>query len=335
MYDASQVGLIVLFILLGYELTGVISALIINGILFNLIILLIILKQIGFQLPMFSRIKSYLKWGVPLTPSIAILWIIHTSDRYMVSYYIGVTAAGIYNAAYAIGNYASFALMPLGMVLYPNVVKTYEEENLDITRNYFKYSVKYLMIIAIPSAFGLSILAKPLLQILTTPEFVPGSSIVPFVAFGAVLFCYYQIGVYVLQLAGKTGLVTILLGIAAGLNILLNIILIPRMDILGAAVATLVAYSVLGMVTLMVSRRYFKFNLGVPSIVKSICASAIMGVCIWLIKPGSIATVVISIFIGVVFYFAVLLLVKALSKEELAFLTNFLKNNIRKIHLLK
>lgn len=335
MYDAFQVGLIVLFILLGYKLTGAISALIINGILFNLIALFIILKQIGFQLPRFSRMKSYLKWGVPLTPAAAILWIIHTSDRYMVSYFIGVTAAGIYNAAYAIGNYASFALMPLGIVLYPNVVKTYEEGNLDITRNYFKYSVKYLMIIAIPAACGLSILGKPLLQILTTPEFMPGSNIVPFVAFGAIFFCFYQIGVYVLQLAGKTGLVMILLGTAAGLNILLNIILIPRMGILGAAVATLVAYSVLGMVTLIVSRRYFKFNLGIPSIVKSIFASAIMVVCIWLINPDSIATVVISIFVGAVVYFAVLLLVKALSKEELAFFINFLKNNMRKIHLLK
>jgi len=334
MYDASQVGLIVLFILLGYKLTGAIIALLINGLLFNLITLFIILKQIGFQLPRFSRLKSYLRWGVPLTPNEAILWIVNSSDRYMVSYFMGVTAAGIYNAAYSIGNYASFALMPLSVVLYPNIVKTYEEGNLDMTRNYFKYSIKYLMMIAIPAAFGLSMLAKPLLQIITTPEFVPGSSIVPFVAFGAVFFCFYQTCIHVIYLSGKTELVTILLSTGAGLNILLNIILIPRLGIMGAALATLVAFAVLGMLTLIVSGRYFKFDIDIPSIVKSIFASAVMAVCIWLISPNSIATVVISIPAGAIVYLAVLLLIKTLSKGELAFFINFLKN-MGKIQLVK
>jgi O-antigen/teichoic acid export membrane protein len=334
MYDISQVGLIILFILLGYKLSGAITALIINGLLFNLITLFIILKQIGFQFPKFSRMKSYLRWGLPLTPNEAIMWIINTSDRYMVSYFLGVAAAGIYNAAYSIGYYASFALMPLGTVMYPNVVKTYEEGNRDMTRNYLKYSIKYLMMVAIPSAFGLSILAKPLLQILTTPEFVPGSNIVPFVAFGAVLRCVYQIHVTVINLAGKNELVAILLGTAAGLNILLNIVLIPRMGIMGAALATLVAYLVLGMLTLIVSSRYFKFDIDILSIAKSFFASAVMAFCIWLISPNSIAAVVISIFAGAVIYFAVLLLIRTLSKEELAFFINLLKHK-GKIQLVR
>jgi O-antigen/teichoic acid export membrane protein len=334
MYNVSQAGLIILFTLLGYKLTGAITALIISGVLFTLINLSIILKEIGFQLPRFTHMKSYLRWGLPLTSNEAILWIITTSDRYMVSYFLGVAAAGIYNAAYSIGNYASFALTPLGIVLYPNVIKSYEEGNPDVTRNYFKYSVKYLMMITIPCAFGISILAKPLLQILTTPEFTPGSNVVPFVAFGGVVYCFYYIGVYVIQMAGKTELVIMLLGIAAGLNILLNFILIPRMGIVGAALATLVAYAALGMLSLIVSRRYFKLDLDIPSIVKSFLASAVMAFCIWLIAPDSIATVVISIFAGVIVYFAVLLLIKTISKEELAFFTSFLRRQ-RKVHLVK
>jgi O-antigen/teichoic acid export membrane protein len=326
LYDASQVGLIVLFILLGHKLTGAITALVINGILFNTITLTIILKQIGFQLPRFSRLKTYLRWGLPLTPNDAIYWIITTSDRYMVSYFIGVTNAGIYNAAYCLGNYASFAVMPLGMVLYPNVIKTYEEGNRDTTKNYFKYSVKYLMMIAIPSAFGLSILAKPLLQILTTPEFVPGSEIVPYVAFGAVVFCFYHIGVYVIQLAGKTELVLILLSSGAGLNIVLNIILIPRLGILGAALATLIAFAIVGVITMIVSRRLFKFDIDIIAIVKTVFASAVMATCVWLIGPDSIAMVVVSIVVGAVIYFGVLILIKTLSKGELAFFINFIKN---------
>jgi len=334
-YNAFQVGLIIAAILLGYKLTGVIAAIIISGILFNLITLLYILRQTGFQLPRFSHMKSYLRWGIPLTPNTAILWIIHSSDRYMISYFIGVTAAGIYSAAYAIGNYASLALMPLGTVLYPNISKTYDEGNLDETGNYLKYSVKYLMMVAIPSAFGLSMLAKPLLQILTTPEFVTGSSLVPFVAFGAVLFCFFQIPIYIIHLVGKTQITVRLLVTSAGINILLNLILIPRMGIIGAAIATLIAYGVLGMLTLIVTRRYLKFDLSLPFMAKSIFSSGIMGLCIWLISPQSIVMLIISIFAGIAVYFSVLLLIKGLSKEELAFFATFIKDSMRKIRVRK
>ena len=330
-----QVGLVVAALLLGYKLTGVITAVIISTILLIVIALYIIFRQTGFRVPRFSHMKSYLKWGIPLTPNAAILWIINVSDRYMVSYFLGVAAAGVYSASYAIGHYASFALAPLGIVLYPTISKTYDEGNQGETRNYLKYSLKYLMMIAIPAAFGLSILAKPLLQILTTPEFVAGSTVVPWVAFGAVLFCFYQMCVYIIHLVGKTHITVRLLGTSAALNVILNLILIPRMGIIGAAIATLVAYGVLGMLTLAVTRRYLKFNLNLLFIAKSIFASVVMTLCIWSINPESIAMVIVSIVSGIIIYFGILLLVRSFSRQEIGFFTALIRDNIRKIFMLK
>jgi O-antigen/teichoic acid export membrane protein len=334
-FSASQVGLIILFLRLGYGLTGAITALVIVGVLFHLIMLSIILKQIGFRFPRFSHMKEYLRWSIPLTPSDAIFWIIDTSDRYIVAFFLGVTAAGIYNSAYSIGIYAAFALTPLGTVMFPNVAKTYAEGNREMTRNYLSYSIKYLMMITIPAAFGLSILAVPLLNIITTPEFVSGSIVVPFIAGGAIFRCLYQIHVTVMNLSGKNGFVLILLGLAAGLNVLLNIILIPRLGILGAGLSTLVAYFVLGVLTLATSRRYFKADINLLFIAKSLFAAAVMALCIWLINPTSIISVVISIFVGIIVYFAILLLVKAFSKNELAFFTSLIKKNVFNIFIKK
>jgi len=330
--DALLVGLIVLALLLGYKLTGVITAAIISVMLICLVELLISLRQVGFHIPRFSSMRSYLKWGVPLTPNAALVWIIHFSDRYIVNYFLGVTAAGIYSAAYRIGEYASFTLVAMSTVLYPTIIKSYEEGNLSETRKYLKYSLKYFMIIAIPSAFGLSILAKPILSILTTPEFITGTTTVPFVAFSGILLGLYQICLYTIYIANKTYLTVSLLGTSAALNIILNIILIPRMGIVGAAVATLIAYGVLGILTLLVSRRYLKFDLSVTFMLKAILASAIMTLFIWFINPESIALVLISIFAGVIIYFGVLFSVKGLSKSEVAFFVNFAKDNLRKIH---
>jgi len=329
--NAFQLGLIVLSLLLGYKLTGVITAIIVSGVLFCLIELFISLRQVGFHIPRFSNMKSYLKWGVPLTPNSALVWIMHVSDRYMVSYFMGITAVGIYSAAYRIGAYASFTLVALSTVLYPTIIKSYEEGNLSETRKYLKYSLKYFMMIAIPSAFGLSILAKPVLSILTTPEFAIGTTVVPFVAFGVILFGLCQICLYIFNIANKTHLTVRLLGTSAALNIILNIILIPRMGIVGAAIATLIAYGVLSILTLLVSRRYLRFDLSITFTLKVILASTIMTLCIWFINPESITLVIISIFAGVLIYSGGLLLVKGLSKSEIAFFVSFARESLRRI----
>jgi O-antigen/teichoic acid export membrane protein len=120
-----------------------------------------------------------------------------------------------------------------------------------------------------------------------------------------------------------------LLTISAVLSIVLNILLIPLMGILGAAVASLVTYGSLFIITLIVTRRYLKFEMNLPFMLKSIFSSIIMAICIWLISPESIAWIIASIFIGIVAYFVVLLLIRGLSKEERTFFVNFLKDNLK------
>ncbi len=328
---ALQVGLMALLILLGYELIGVIVAFLASGMLLASTTLLIILGRRGLQFPRFSHLRKYLRFSIPLTPNMAIMWIINASDRYIISIFMGVAATGIYSAAYAIGGYASFILMPIGIVLYPTIAKLYDEGDISETRNYLNYSLKYFMMIAVPAAFGLSILAKPVLQILTTPEFIPGAIIVPFVASGIVIAAFHPIGEYIILLAKKTRLLVILLSASAVLNIILNIILIPPMGILGAAVATLIAYVVLGISVLLVSRRYLKFDINPAFIFKSIISSAVMALCIWLIAPASIAMVIVSIFAGVLIYFGILLGLKGLSRGEISFFAGLVAGGLKKI----
>lgn len=333
--SAVSIGLVYLSLRSGYRLSGVITATIATSLLFHLTLLFIILKQIGFQFPRFSRLKLFLSYGLPLTPTSAVLWIISSSNRYLISYYIGVTATGIYSAAYNIGWYTVFLISPITRLLFPTISKSYDEKNLSETRNYLKFSLKYFLMIAIPSAFGLSILAKPILQVLTTSEFVTGNTIVPFIAFSGVLSGVYEISVFIIHLVKKTKLVFMLLVISALLNIVLNVVLIPRMGLTGAATATLVAYGVAGILVLIVTRRYLKFDLSTPFILKSILSSGIMAICIWRINPESIAWILASIFIGIVVYFAVLLLIRGLSKEERTFFVNFSKDNLRKLRLIR
>lgn len=334
-YNVSQVILIVASLALGYQLTGVIAAAVINGLIFNLAALFVILRQVEYEKPKFLHMTTYLKWGIPLVPNLAILWIIDSSDKYIISYFLGVTEAGIYSAAYTIGNFANFAIAPVATVLYPALMKSYNEGNAGLTINYLEYSTKYLMMIIIPSAFGLTLLAKPLLNILTTPEFQSGSVVVPFIAFCAVPYVWYQIPIWINHLVNKTYITIFLIGLTATISIVLNIVLIPYVGVVGAAISKLASYIVLAMVTLIVTRRYMKFNLSLTFIGKSIVAAGFMSLCIWLINPQSLMMVILSILLGVLIYLTILWAMKGVSKSEMTFFAGFIKGNIRKIGLFK
>jgi len=326
--NVLQVGLTIVFISLGYGLAGVIEAAIFSTAALNIICIFIIFKQIGFRRPKFSNIKVYLKWGIPMTPSAAIQWIINASDRYIVNYFLGASATGIYNAADVMGGYASFAILPVGIVLFPIISKAYDEGKLGECRDYFRYSLKYLMMFTIPAVAGLSVLAKPLLHVLTTGEFISGSSVLVFATFGALSYCFYQMFIYVIYLIGKTQIEVRLLAVAAVLNIMFNLILIPHIGIIGAELASVVTYSFLGVSSLVVARRYLKFDLSLFFLAKSALSSGFMALVIWLINPQTILMVFLSILAGIITYFGALLLVRGFSKTELAFFTNFIRNGI-------
>jgi O-antigen/teichoic acid export membrane protein len=315
---AVQVSLMFYFLLLGGEVREVILAVLVSDILCIVIALAVALRQTGLQLPRFTELKGYLKYGLPLVPTSAMLWIMSSSDRYMIGYFMKAEDVGIYTAAYTITHVMSLFVSPLRTVLLPTVAKSYDDGDMAKTRTYFRYSLKYLLMLTIPTTFGISVLASPLLSILTTAEFAAGSLVILFVAFGLLIFEFHQICLYVFYLVKKTHWVLRLLVISAALNIGLNLLLIPRLGIVGAAVATLIAYAVQAILTVVIALRHFKLDFDFVFILKSVLASAVMAFAIWLFKPWGVIEVIIAILLGIIIYFAIILALKGLDRKELS-----------------
>jgi hypothetical protein len=78
------------------------------------------------------------------------------------------------------------------------------------------------------------------------------------------------------------------------------------------------------------SRRYFKFDVSPSFILKSFISASIMTVCIWLIKSESIFQVAVAIIIGIIVYFAVLVLIRGFSRQEFSFFTSFIRNTFKR-----
>lgn len=311
----------------GYSITQTAISLLIANTLTFVIMLIFIISKLGFKIPRFQNLREYLSFGVPTIPGNLSYWVVDSSDRYVIGILLGTTFVGYYSPGYTLGNIIIMVLSPFSLLLPAVLPKYYENNDMEQVQIFLKYSMKFFFLIAIPSAFGLSALSKPILMIITTQAIaLNGYMITPFIALSALLYGVYGIVSNILVLEKKTKVVGIVWILAAILNLVLNILLVPKFGILGAAAVTLLAYVLAFLITVIYTNRYFTFDFDLGFIVKSTIASSLMTMVIFAVNPYGILNILITIVICTGIYFALLLALKGIKKEEIQFFRNMMNS---------
>jgi O-antigen/teichoic acid export membrane protein len=309
---------------MGYGLLGVIAAtLLVQGAII-LIAFLTIVSQIGLVIPRFTYIKEYLQFSLPLTPNNLVRWVTESSDRYLVTYFLGLESVGVYSAACSIGNLIQLLVSPLQLILLPELSKLFDENKMDKVIIYVSSSLRYFLFISIPAVFGLSALAKPLLSIFTTEDFLSGWFVIPVIAFSGLLAGVYQIFANTLLIVKKTKTQTYINFAAAVSNVLINLFLIPSIGIVGAALSTLLAYLFMVILCIHISLKYFKYEFYFHDIAKSILSSTIMYLFISYFEILSIRELLEIVGLGLLVYLFMMFLLGGFSDHELSLIKKYL-----------
>jgi O-antigen/teichoic acid export membrane protein len=321
------VALISYFVFSGQGVVGAVLGLLIAQLILFSVMLFVIVRRIGFKIPHMTRLRTYLSFSVPLVPSNLSFWVVNSSDRYLIGILLGASFVAYYGPSYTLGMLIAMLATPFSLMLAASLPKHYDGVDTTIVRNVFKYTLKYFLAAAIPSFFIISILSKPLLLALSTPEIASnGYLVTPFVAAAAVLWGTQQIFVQIVILEKRTKIVGILWVISALMNLSLNIFLIPLVGIFGAAISTLVSFLFIFFTTIIYSRSYAKFDLNLLFICKSGVASLLMALVIHSLDLGSKFSIVIATSAGVAVYIVLILLMKGFEKDELAFFLRLFQN---------
>jgi O-antigen/teichoic acid export membrane protein len=310
-------------VLSGYSLLGALVALIIVNTFSLFLYFFFIHSQIGIGKPNLAVLKPYLLFTLPLVPSAAGTWIIEISDRYVIAYFLGVASVGIYSAAYSLGYMLAMFMGPIGTILFPAISKLYEDNKMEELKTHLKYSLKVYLMFAIPSLFGLSILSRSLLLTFTTSEFVSAYLIVPIVALGTIFYAITGISSIILVVVKKTKIFIWTTTLVCSINIILNIILIPIIGILGAAIATLITFLSGSIVSFILAFRDIPFCIDFKFISKSIISSIPMAFVVWKLSPFGAVNILIAVGLAAVIYFGVLILLRGFTREEYLFLRGF------------
>ena len=322
----GETGLLGGAVFLGYGLFGAILSILIGDLIIFLLMGGLLIKRIGVKIPNFSRTKEYLRFSLPIIPGALSWWIVQSSDKYLISFFLGALFVGYYVPAYTLGNIIYFLVGPFNFLLMPLLSKLCDEDRINEVKNYLKYCLKYYLMVAIPSVFGLSILSKQLLIVFSTPEIAQKSYLVlPVVALSVLLLGITVIVAQILSVKKKTKITGIIWIIAAFLNLGLNFIFIPKFGILGAAFTTLFAYTLVFILTWHYSFKELQFEMDWKFISKSIFASVLMALFILWFAPVGLLKTVITIILGALLYGILIFLFKGFDKKEIEFLKGFFK----------
>jgi O-antigen/teichoic acid export membrane protein len=242
---AKLVGMLSLnvFFVVGLEM-GVLGILLSNLIVtgasgLGLLVYLYVRTGWGFSA---ARLRAMVAFGFPMVFWFLGSFILVFSDRYFVNHFTGTEAVGLYSLAYKFAFILSgLAFAPFQMFWDPQRFLIARQENaLEIFRRVFLY------LNLVIGAVGLVIVlfVEDLLRIMADPAFLPAHRLVPLVVAAQIVYlwtAYTNLGLF---LKSKTQVLAMMSGVVVATVLLLNLLLIPRFGTMGAALATLVAYSV-------------------------------------------------------------------------------------------
>lgn len=236
-------------------------------------------------------------------------------DRVMLSIMKGDAIVGYYSAAYNLINALSFIPAAFALALFP-VMSNYFKTSPNSLNKVYQYSVRYMYLLALPIAVGTILLSKRIILIIYGAGFLPFSAQTLNILILAELLIFVEVIMsYMLISIDKQKITLLNAGVGATLNIGLNLLLIPRMSLTGAAIATVTSD-----IYFFISAAYFlskyRYKLNFPKIIPiPLVASTIMGGFVYHFSQTTLFTLIP---LSALIYFAVLYITKYISNEDIA-----------------
>ncbi|MES1246456.1 MAG: oligosaccharide flippase family protein [Actinomycetota bacterium] len=210
-------------------------------------------EQLGLQLDR-RLLRELNRFGLPLVPAALGLWVVNFSDRFLLAELRGTREVGLYSIAVRLSS-ALLLLLTAFSLGWPAFAYAIEDD--DHARHTYSNVLTALFFVCCWTSLALGLLAPWLVRLLTQPAFYPSARAVAPLAFSVTAYAGYTVVAIGIGRARRTGSNWLVTGAGAVVNAALNVALIPRYGMLGAAVATLVAYAAMfaGMASL--SQRVF------------------------------------------------------------------------------
>lgn len=265
-------------VILGKGVEGIFLANVYASGLTFLMISFILFRNISLQ---FSSgvFKELVSFGLPYLPATLAVVLLDVIDRVLMERLAGLDATGIYNAGVKLGLFMALFVAAFRFAWQPFFLATSKQED---AKQIFAKVLTYFTMLGTLIFLAISFFIEEIVRLqvfgksLIGPEFWDGTQVVP-----AILLAYLLFGVYVnftvgIQLEKKTKVMPVVTGSGVLINIVLNLILIPRFGMMGAAYAKIAGYAVMCTALYIFAQRVYNIEYEFGRLLKLAAVTAVL-----------------------------------------------------------
>ncbi|MFT5248452.1 MAG: O-antigen/teichoic acid export membrane protein [bacterium] len=187
-----------------------------------------------------QKLKEILKFGFPLVLAIWSYEILFIADRFILEGMIGSEQLGIYSLGYQVAQIPIFIAIGIRKIWNPIFYENMKNKSYDTVQKLVKIYLLFVTVMHVSIIF----FAKELMLLLVDSRFYGAIPIIGIITAGVFFSSLLTISNSFLGYEKKFKTTSKIASFAAVLNIVLNVVMIPFLGIIGAALATLISYMV-------------------------------------------------------------------------------------------
>ncbi|MEM8530184.1 MAG: flippase [Chloroflexota bacterium] len=265
--------------------------------------------------PTFHTWPALIRISIPFGIIGFTLGLSYKFDTLLLQHFFDYDTAGHYNAAYTLV-FSSFMLSNIiNTALYPSLARQSATASETLPMIYER-AIRYLLMIGLPIAVGGWALSGQIIPFLYETEFMPAIPVLQIIIWTVPLMFMTEFLGYAVVISGQERRVARAVIISTTCNILINILVIPRFGIIGAAVTTVFTELVLVTQYVWMLRGMLRqLNWG-HALIRPLLATLLMGMAVIALSQ---LPLLLNIAMGVLVYAILLIVLGVVGKEELHF----------------
>ncbi len=325
-----SIGLGILGAVIGYMIAIFSSAL-----LFFLVVQKKVYPFINAKIKIENNYKEILFYSWPLIFVYLLGMIIAWTDNIFIGYFKDASSVGLYNTALPTSRLLMIIPTTIIFLFIPIITELYGKNKKKEVEKVYKTTTKWTFFLNFPIMLLMILFSKQILNFLFGKEYLGAASALVVLSLGHFFYSLTQLSSSVLQSIKKTKIILLNSIIIIILNLILNIYLISKYGILGAAIATSISFFVSSILFYFEAYIFTKIQPITSNMLKSMIAGVLSTAIIYLIIKFIFVdlSLLLAIPLAIIFfvlYIILLLIFKSFDKEDLLIIRSILnKFNIK------
>tara|TARA_Y100000310_G_scaffold329947_1_gene400687 strand:+ start:10718 stop:12301 length:1584 start_codon:yes stop_codon:yes gene_type:complete len=294
------------------------------------------------QKPRKELSKSLISYSWPVMFFGIIFTIFYWTDSFLIGFLKTATEVGYYNAAVPIALLLTITPQLFLQLLFPTIIREYAKKNMELIKETTKQISKWIFMINIPVLLLIIIFPGAIINLLFGAEYLVAENALRFLSIGALFSSVFIISNNLISMIGKSKLILFDIILATIVNILLNLLLIPKpfifgldnsLGLNGAAVATMISIIIFNLLFVIQAKHYTSIIPLRRKMLRVLLISLIPLTLLLVIKnliSINIFSILILTILFFALYFILLFLLKGFDRNDLLMLKT-IKQKLRQL----